>query len=122
MLEKRATEGIDIRPWIFYLSDCAEDARDGIEAFPCEITDIIVFDVGICELLQMQETGIRVPQNRMPVSRDNLSFTERLLHVFLDDPLARFLPLVVGLQLGQPLEAFLVGKPMQWASEAIHRC
>lgn len=122
MLEKCTTEGINIRPWIFDLSNCPENARNRIKAFPCKVADIVVFDVGISKFLQMQEARISVPQNSMSISRNDFSLAERLPHVFLDDLLAWFFPFVIRLEFGQPLEAFLVGKSMQRTSKAIHRC
>ena len=114
MLKQGAAEGVDIGPRVLDLSNCPEDAGNGVEAFSCQIADIVVLDVGICELLQMEEAGIGVPQDSVAVSWNDLSFTERLLHVFFDDLLAGLFTFVVGLEFGQPLEAFLVGEAVQW--------
>lgn len=120
VLEKGAAEGVDVRIWVFDLADGSQDSGDGVEAFSGQIADVVVFDVAVGKALEMHESGISVSQHSMSVSRNDSAFLESLSHVLLDDLLIGLFSLVEVLELGQPLQAFLVGKAVQWSSKAVH--
>jgi hypothetical protein len=73
MLEKGATEGIDIRVGILDLSNCAQDAGNGIKALSGKVADVIVLDVFVGEALKMEEAGVSATQDCMAISRDDLA-------------------------------------------------
>lgn len=71
MLEKGSAECIDVRVWVLDLANFAQDARDGVEAFPGQIADVVVLDVSISETLQVHKPGVSISQNGVSVSRDH---------------------------------------------------
>lgn len=120
MLEECTAEGVDVGIWVFDLADGSEDAGDGVEAFSGEVADVVVLDVAVSEALEVHESGIGVSQHSVAVAGDDSAFLEGLSHVFLDDLLAGSLSSVEVLELGQPLQAFLVGESVQGSSKAVH--
>lgn len=120
MLEESTAEGVHVGIWVLDLADGSEDTGNGVEAFSGEVADVVVLDVAVSETLEVHESGISVPQNSVAVSRDDSAFLESLSHVFLNDFLAGSLSFVEVLELGEPLQAFLVGQSMEWSSESVH--
>lgn len=71
MLEEGATEGIHIGIWVLDFADFAQDARDGVEAFPCQVADVVVLDMLVSVALQVHESRIRIPQDCVAVPWDH---------------------------------------------------
>jgi hypothetical protein len=80
MLQKGATEGIDVRVGVLDFADLSQQSWDGIEAFLRQCTDIITLYVFVRKLLQMDKPWVGVPQNCVTVPRHHPPLLQRLLH------------------------------------------
>ena len=75
MLKKGSTESINVRIWVFDLTDGTENARDSLEASSGEVANVVVLDVLVSKLFQMHESGVSVSEDSVSISRDNSTFT-----------------------------------------------
>ena len=120
VLEEGSAEGVDVGVWVFDFSYCSEDAGDGGEAFTSEVADVVVFDVSVGEALEVHEAGVGVAEDCVSVAGDDSSASECFADELFDDGFAGFFSLVVVLELGQPLEALLVGQAVQGTGQTVH--
>lgn len=120
VLEKGTAEGVDVRVWVFDLADGSKDSRDGVEAFSGQVADVVILDVAVSKALEVHKSGISVSQHCVSVTWNDSAVLESFSHVLLDDLLAGFFSLVEVLELGQPLQAFLVGEAVQWSGKTVH--
>lgn len=120
MLKKSTTEGINIRIWVLYFTDFAQNARDSIKTLFSQIADVIVFDMFVCESLQMEESRVGVSEDSMPIARNNSTFFQCLVYEFFNQATIRSFSLMEVLQFSQPFKALLVGKTVEGTSKTIH--
>lgn len=99
VLKACSTVGVHVGEGVLYLADLAKNAWNRLITDSYQINDIVVLDMSLGEFLQMQESWVSVPQNCMAIAWDDLTFFQGLIDELLDDCLARWLPVVIFLQL-----------------------
>jgi hypothetical protein len=103
VLEKCATKGIHIGVRVLDLSNCAQNTGNRIKALSGKITDVVILNVLICEVLKMKEPGISVSQDCMSISGNDLALAEGLADILFDDCFAGSGTLMVILEFSKPL-------------------
>lgn len=53
-------------------------------ALPHQVDQWVVFDVSLCKLLLVRESGVSVSEDCVSVSRNNLPFPDRLENIILN--------------------------------------
>ena len=115
MLQESPAEGVHVRVGVLDLADSAQDAGDGVQAGAGEVADVVFLDVAVGEALQVQEAGVDLAQDGVAVAGNHLPLGKSLAYVLLDDLLVGSGAFVVVLELDEPLEALLVGEPVEGA-------
>jgi hypothetical protein len=122
MLEKCPAESVHVWPRILYLAYCAQDTWNSFETLSGEVANVVVFDVFVSEVLEMDESRVRISKHGVTIAGNHFSFTQSFAHVLFNYLLAGPLSLVIFLEFDQPLEAFLVREAMQRTGKAIDCC
>lgn len=109
---------INVRPWVLDLANCLEDWWDAFVALLDQVDECVVLDVFFGKIFLVKESWVCVSKHCVSVARNNTAFSDRVEHVLLDLLISDVVT-KSSFHFKEPLENFLVGKPVQWACESI---
>jgi len=110
---------IDVGPWVLDLACGVKALWNLLIVGLNELDQIVVVDVLVGEVELAHETRVSFAENGMTVAWHDLTTLECDIDE-LTNVLASPILTILGLEVEQVVEAFLVGKAMKWAGKTIH--
>ena len=110
---------VNVWPWVLDLASGVEALGDLLVVGLHELNQVVVLDVLVGVVKLAHESWVSLAKDCMAVAWNDLSRLERNVDE-LSDVLPGPVLTVLGLEVEQVVEAFLVGQAMQRASKTVH--